>query len=89
MFDLDNATIFNAVSLPGDASHTVLLKSHYANNNAHSFACVLLFPKSTKVSFGVPGFALSLNKAMLRQILILRRFVRYFFVQGKLHKKVS
>ena len=31
--------------------------------------------------------ALSLNKAMLRQILILRRFVRYFFVQGKLHKK--
>ena len=23
----------------------------------------------------------------LRQILILRRFVRYFFVQGKLHKK--
>ena len=33
--------------------------------------------------------ALSLNKAMLRQILILRRFVRYFFVQGKLHKKMS
>ncbi len=31
--------------------------------------------------------SLSLNKAMLRQILILRRFVRYFFVQGKLHKK--
>ena len=29
MFDLDNATIFNAVSFPGDASHTVLLKSHY------------------------------------------------------------
>ena len=33
--------------------------------------------------------SLLLNKAMLRQILILRRFVRYFFVQGKLHKKMS
>ena len=56
----------------GHASHTALLKSHYRGDNAHSFACVLLFPKSTKYLLGAPDFsALSLNKAMLRQILIL------------------
>ena len=38
------------------ASHTVLLNHIIASNNAHSFACVLLLPKSTKVSFGVPVF---------------------------------
>ena len=39
------------VSLPGDASHTALLKSHCRGGNAHSFACVRLFlHASTKVS---------------------------------------
>ena len=46
-------------------------------------------PKVQSIFWGprICDSALSLNKAMLRQILILRRFVRYFFVQGKLHKK--
>ena len=39
------------VSLPEDASHTALLKSHCRGGNAHSFACVRLFlHASTKVS---------------------------------------
>ena len=46
-------------------------------------------PKVQSIFWGprICDSALSLNKAMLRQILILRRFVRYSFVQGKLHKK--
>ena len=41
-----------------------------ANNNAHSFACVLLFPKSTKYLLGSPD--LRYRNITLRQILILR-----------------
>ena len=41
-----------------------------ASNNAHSFACVLLFPKSTKYLLGSPD--LRYRNITLRQILILR-----------------
>ena len=43
-----------------------------ANNNAHSFACVLLFPKSTKYLLGAPDLRYRAVAITLRQILILR-----------------
>ena len=42
------------VSLPEDASHTALLKSHCRGGNAHSFACVRLFPTGTQYPAGTP-----------------------------------
>ena len=60
-----------------------------ASDNRLSYACILLFPKSTKYLLGSPDLRYRAVAITLRQILILRRFVRYFFVQGKLHKKMS
>ena len=36
------------------AAHTALLKSRYRDDNAHSFACVRLFPASTQYPAGSP-----------------------------------
>ena len=46
--------IYEKDSLPGDASHTALLKSHCRGGNAHSFACVRLFPTGTQYPAGTP-----------------------------------
>ena len=40
-------------------------QSIVASDNRLSYACILLFPKSTKVSFGVPVFPLAMTKSAL------------------------
>ena len=79
----------NKVSLPGDASHTALLKSHCRGGNAHSYACLRLFlHASTKVS--CVGF-ITRNLPKGKQTPWHRRVFRVYSLcelAGRSHRKM-
>ena len=52
-------------------------QSIVASDNRLSYACILLFPKSTKVSFGVPdnfAFEITLSQAITLTLLLVCAF---------------
>ena len=57
---------YNAVSLPGDASHTALLKSHCRGRQCSLFCLYAPFPASTQYPAGTPDLAVPRNNIVLR-----------------------
>ena len=57
---------YNAVSLPGDASHTALLKSHCRGRQCSLFCLCAPFPASTQYPAGTPDLAVPRNNIVLR-----------------------
>ena len=57
---------YNAVSLPGDASHTALLKSHCRGRQCSLFCLYAPFPASTQYPAGTHDLAVPRNNIVLR-----------------------